>query len=148
MGTAADTSSLSCAGCGGPLTGQQRKWCSPECQRDAARAARLQLTFNITVEEYDQILAFQDGKCAICGRAPKPGKRHAVDHDHKTGFVRGLLCFMCNRRVLGARSAEVLIKTAAYVTDPPARRALGRDVIAPGRPPKKRSGRKPRRRTR
>jgi hypothetical protein len=53
MGTAADTSSLSCAGCGGPLTGQQRKWCSPECQRDAARAARLQLTFNITVEEYD-----------------------------------------------------------------------------------------------
>jgi hypothetical protein len=44
---------------------------------------------------------------------------------------------MCNKRVLGARSAEVLIKTAAYVTDPPARRVLG-DRVAAGRPPKKR----------
>lgn len=128
--------------CGHELTGQQRKWCSETCQKDAARAARLRAIFDISVEEYDLILEFQDGKCAICRRPPKPGKRLAVDHDHQTGFVRGLLCFMCNKRVLGARSAEVLIKTAAYVTDPPARRALGRDVVAPGRPKKKRRSRR------
>lgn len=102
-----------------------------------ARQKRLDTIFNITPAEYDAILEEQGGGCGICGRAPSEGKRHAVDHDHKTGFVRGLLCFMCNKRVLGARSAEVLIKTAAYVTDPPARRVLG-DRVAPGRPKKKR----------
>lgn len=144
MAAAAATlaSGLTCAMCAGPLTGSQRKWCSETCSKEAARAARLRATFDISIYEYDQILAYQGNACAICRRPPKSGKRLAVDHDHQTGFVRGLLCFMCNRRVLGARSAEVLIKTAAYVTDPPARRALGRDVVAPGRPTKKR---KPRR---
>jgi hypothetical protein len=134
---------LTCAGCGNPLAGQQRKWCSDTCSKEATRAKRLASIFNLTPDEYDLILDHQGGVCAICGRPPKPGKRLAVDHDHKTGFVRGLLCFLCNRRVLGARSADVLVKTAAYVTDPPARKALGRDVVAPGRPKKKR---KPRRR--
>jgi hypothetical protein len=134
---------MECAGCGAELTGRQRKWCSEQCQKDGARADRLRAVFDISPDEYDLILKYQDGRCAICNRPPKPGKRLAVDHDHQTGFIRGLLCFLCNRRVLGARSAEVLVKTAAYVTDPPARKALGRDVIAPGRPKKKR---KPRRR--
>jgi hypothetical protein len=134
--------SMTCSGCGSALSGRQRKWCSEQCSKDGARAVRLAQVFNITPEDYDKILAHQDGKCGICRRLPKPGKRLAVDHDHQTGFVRGLLCFMCNKRVLGARSAEVLVKTAAYVTDPPARKALGRDVVAPGRPKKKR---KPRR---
>jgi hypothetical protein len=127
--------------CGHQLVGQQRTWCSPECQKDAARADRLMSIFRITPAEYDQILTEQGGGCGICGRQPTPGKRHAVDHDHKTGFVRGLLCFMCNKRVLGARSAEVLVKTAAYVTDPPARRVIG-DRVAPGRPAKKRTKRR------
>lgn len=138
----AATGGLKCSGCGSDLVGQQRKWCGPDCSANAARAARLRAIFDISPDEYDQILDYQDGRCAICRRLPKPGKRLAVDHDHQTGFIRGLLCFMCNRRVLGARSAETLIKTAAYVTDPPARHALGRDVVAPGRPAKKR---KPRR---
>jgi hypothetical protein len=127
--------------CGHELTGQQRTWCSDQCQKDAARTQRLLAIFNITPVEYDQILSVQDGGCGICGRKPTPGKRHAVDHDHKTGFVRGLLCFMCNKRVLGARSAEILVKTAAYVTDPPARRVIG-DRVAAGRPPKKRRTRR------
>jgi hypothetical protein len=130
-----------CAGCGSALSGRQRKWCSEQCSKDGARAVRLAQVFNITPDEYDQILAYQGGVCAICKKPPKPGKRLAVDHDHQTGYIRGLLCFFDNKRVLGARSAEVLIKTAAYVTDPPARKALGRDVVAPGRPKKKRQRR-------
>lgn len=131
-----------CAGCGGELTGQRRKWCTDGCAKDAARAAWLTTVYGLTVEDYDRILAQQGGACGICRKFPKPGKRLAVDHDHQTGFVRGLLCFLCNRRVLGARSAAVLIRTAAYVQEPPARAALGRDVIAPGRPAKKRRQRK------
>jgi hypothetical protein len=128
---------VTCAGCAGGLTGRQTKWCSTDCQRYAARADRLFAHFAITPAEYDAIFDMQDGLCAICRKAPKPGKRLAVDHDHQSGLIRGLLCFYCNKRVLGARSADVLIRTAAYVTDPPARAVIG-DRIAPGRPPKKR----------
>ena len=53
-------------------------------------------TFGMTPDEYERRLAQQGGGCAVCGRAPKPGKSLHVDHDHETGYVRGLLCFKCN----------------------------------------------------
>jgi hypothetical protein len=133
-----------CFGCGAALAGRQRKWCGDTCAVAEARRVRLESIFNITPEEYDEILLAQDGRCGICEKPPKPGKRLAVDHDHKTGIIRGLLCFYCNKRVLGARSADVLIKTAAYVFEQPARRVIGAR-IAPGRP-KKRRKRKTKRR--
>jgi hypothetical protein len=50
-----------------------------------------------TTENYDDIFKKQKGKCAICGRHQSKLKTAlAVDHDHKTGFVRGLLCLSCN----------------------------------------------------
>lgn len=46
--------------------------------------------------DYDVLLAQQDGRCQIC-RSDKPTKKGwAVDHDHKTGIVRGVLCHSCN----------------------------------------------------
>lgn len=60
------------------------------------RAHNLKKDFNLTVEEYDAMHEAQGGVCAICGR-PQQGKRLAVDHDHTTGKVRGLLCTACNR---------------------------------------------------
>lgn len=45
------------------------------------------------------MLDTQDGRCAICMRIPR-NRRLAVDHDHNTGRVRGLLCFTCNHYVL------------------------------------------------
>lgn len=51
--------------------------------------------YGITVDDYDQMLAAQNGGCAICTR--KPGKLPLhVDHCHRTGVVRGLLCHQCN----------------------------------------------------
>lgn len=129
---------LCICGCEQILTGRQKKYASAECAKREGRRQHIWRCFSITLDEYDRILEEQDGGCGICGRPPKAQKSLAVDHDHVTGFVRGLLCFFCNKRVLSARSADIIIKTANYVTDPPARRALGRDVVAPGRPARKR----------
>lgn len=60
------------------------------------RARKLMVRYGITSEEYDHMLDMQDGRCAICRRSPR-SKHLAVDHDHTTGHVRGLLCDRCNR---------------------------------------------------
>ena len=51
--------------------------------------------YNITLADYDRMFEEQDGNCKICGLM-EINKRLAVDHDHKTGKVRGLLCTRCN----------------------------------------------------
>lgn len=87
------------------------------------------------------MLEAQDGGCAICGRPPK-NQRLSVDHDHKTGLVRGLLCWTCNHRVLGnvRDNVELLMKAAAYLTTPPAVDVIG-EIIAPPTKPKRRKRR-------
>lgn len=128
--------------CGHELTGQQRVWCSDTCQKLAARTARLRAHFDLSDDEYAAILAEQGGGCAICHRPPKATKSLAVDHDHRTTFIRGLACYACNRRVLGARTDEMILAVAEYIKNPPARRVIG-DRPAPGRPPAKRKKRGP-----
>ena len=58
--------------------------------------SHLRRSFGMTQEEYEARLREQGGGCAVCGRPPKQGKSLHVDHDHETGYVRGLLCFSCN----------------------------------------------------
>lgn len=67
------------------------------------RNKNLKKNFGITLEEYTRMLDFQGGVCAICGKEetridPRRGivSSLAVDHDHKTGMIRGLLCYTCN----------------------------------------------------
>lgn len=67
------------------------------CERLAQRAYSLRANYGITVDEYEQMLARQNGQCAICGTTEcGTGKSFAVDHDHTSGAVRGLLCGSCN----------------------------------------------------
>jgi hypothetical protein len=70
---------------------------SPEQRSAKWRRAFLKYKFGITVEQFNAMLAAQDGKCAICRDHFKA--RPAVDHDHDTGVVRGLLCLECNTRL-------------------------------------------------
>ena len=63
-----------------------------------SRANHLKRKFNISLEEYDLMLKSQDGKCAICGASePRGMGNFHVDHCHKTGKIRKLLCMECNR---------------------------------------------------
>jgi hypothetical protein len=65
----------------------------------------LKKTYGLAPGTYDQMLAAQGGKCAICGiddpgtRTRRRTRRFAVDHCHDTGAVRGLLCSNCNRGI-------------------------------------------------
>jgi hypothetical protein len=68
----------------------------------------------MTVEQYDRMFKAQKGVCAICGRPPKT-VRLAVDHNHKTGKVRGLLCFRCNFRIVRKWNVELLRKILFYL---------------------------------
>lgn len=65
----------------------------------------LRTRFGITEDEYDGLLRSQGGVCALCRSLPK-GKHLAVDHDHTTGKVRGLLCAVCNKYVVGLIEAK------------------------------------------
>lgn len=62
---------------------------------------KLMRSFKLTLDQYDNISTAQNGTCAICSN-PETSKYKgttrylAVDHCHKTGIVRGLLCFSCN----------------------------------------------------
>ena len=62
--------------------------------------SNLKLTHRITVEEYNKKSKEQKNKCAICNKHRNKFKRNlAVDHCHKTGQIRGLLCIICNVNV-------------------------------------------------
>jgi hypothetical protein len=61
------------------------------------RAYHRQRLYGITEKQFDDLVLKQDGKCAICNTEPDTAKKTlAVDHDHKTGAIRGLLCHYCN----------------------------------------------------
>jgi hypothetical protein len=89
--------------------GKLRGYCRP-CdnlkKRDDAERYRERLNkrarekyiqkYGMTIEDYDAMLETQGGVCAICAGPNQRDRRFDVDHDHKTGRVRGLLCSRCN----------------------------------------------------
>lgn len=98
-----------------------------ECQRKKKRAAyqaNLEMTrlrkrasqFGITVEHLQSLIADQANGCAICGRQCVSGRALALDHDHETGQLRGLLCANCNRAIGQLQdSVEILRSALAYL---------------------------------
>jgi hypothetical protein len=76
------------------------------------RKSYLKRAYNVTLEEYEQKLKEQNNCCAICNRHQSKFKRKlAIDHDHKTGKIRDLLCAGCNVDVSVVEDRlEVLLK--------------------------------------
>ncbi len=70
-------------------------------------------TYNLEAGDYDRLYVEQGGKCAICQHATGRTKRLAVDHDHDTGCVRGLLCGPCNQLVGYFRNSPETFRRAA-----------------------------------
>lgn len=99
--------------------------------RATQRRSRIKVTYGVTGDEYEALLAAQGGVCAIC-----KGRRSynlAVDHCHATGEVRGLLCRQCNNRLLPTVRDDVglLRRAIDYLTEPPARAVFGSVRVIP-----------------
>lgn len=121
-------------------TCRQNRLNSSTGHKDRARRDSLRRNYNISLEEYNQLLEAQGGGCAICGKRPEQQKTNlAVDHDHKTGTVRGILCTSCNLRLVGKFRDGALFRSAAdYLDAPPFRECFGFDVVVPKQPPRRR----------
>jgi hypothetical protein len=74
-------------------------------------------TYGLEQGEYERIYKEQGGTCAICQKATGKTKRLAVDHDHDTGLVRGLLCGPCNQLVGYFRNSSEAFRRAADYLD-------------------------------
>lgn len=129
------TSRKACKDCGS--TTRKLSYAGPRCgachravrssRKDAAHGAYVLKTYGITGDEYWALYEAQGGSCYICQRATGKTKKLAVDHDHATGHVRGLLCTTCNK-FLGHIRDEPLAGTRinTYLRKPPAFAVFGK----------------------
>ncbi len=93
-------------------------------KRERTRRARrsrhnshLQKSYGITIADYDKILAAQGGTCAICNGGTSKNF-FALDHNHKNGNPRGLLCASCNGALARFRDKITVMRRAVrYMKD-------------------------------
>jgi hypothetical protein len=99
--------------------------------------------YNLTPEQYQAIWDHQGGICPITRRKLGETSKPHIDHDHVSGHVRGIVTAYANTRLIGRlRDYQTAQNLADYLREPPAEKALGERVIAPGRPKKTRKKRR------
>lgn len=94
-----------------------KKW--QDSNPEKRKAQRL-IKFGITLDEFNLLMDSQDNKCAICGYSDLSRKQFfpIVDHCHKGGKVRGILCSNCNFGLGSFKdNPAFLMKAASYLTD-------------------------------
>lgn len=86
---------------------------------DKQHATEIKRDYGLDISDYNRIILEQRNKCAICNEAHNPKIKRGrlyVDHDHKTGLIRGLLCGGCNSMLGYAKdSVETLQKAIDYL---------------------------------
>ena len=88
--------------------GRERKYyrSNPDKKRDES----YQYLYGISLVQYNELLVKQDYRCAMCKRhVSELPRKLAVDRNHQTGIVRGLLCTKCNAH-LGIYEDKVFMK--------------------------------------
>lgn len=99
---------------------ETKQWAAehPELRKAAVRRWHLKTKYGLTEEQFDAMLVEQGNSCAIC-RLEEPGGRYKkwhIDHCHKTGKVRGLLCAGCNTMLGHAKdSVKTLGEAIGYL---------------------------------
>ena len=113
------------------------------CARVYQKPFTIKRLYNLSMEQYNTL----GDTCMICGRVPKETSKQKnipVDHDHKTGLIRGRLCQRCNRGLAWFQDNIQLFQNCIdYLLDPPAPKILGEFVYGrAGRISKKRNKQK------
>jgi len=95
---------------------KRRKYCEENLEK--IRGNYFQRKYDLSYEDWVKMWVGQDGDCAICG---EPFNKHSdaqVDHDHKTGKIRGLLCNKCNFAIgLLNDDPELVMRLAEYLME-------------------------------
>lgn len=98
-----------------------------KARREAAHGRRIAHRYGLTREQYKELYEAQGGVCYICRRATGRRRKLAVDHDHKTGYVRGLLCSPCNNILAHIRDdVPTAERIKIYLVRPPAHDLIGK----------------------
>lgn len=96
-------------------------------RKAASHEAYVLKTYGLKAGQYQALYEAQGGVCYICRRATGKTKKLAVDHDHRTGFVRGLTCSVDNKMLGHFRDdPEALDRAAEYLRNPPAFDVIGK----------------------
>jgi hypothetical protein len=95
----------------------QRKNENPAYYKNKAKTWSLKKNYGITLSQWEALVSDQNGLCAICSRLlalDGLGKCSAVvDHDHRTGRIRGILCNTCNSGLGHLQDSLALVEQAA-----------------------------------
>ena len=78
--------------------------------KEKYKNSQLKLRYQISLEQFNQMLIAQNKRCAICENKFKSGKDTHVDHDHKTKLVRQLLCRNCNILLGNCKESVILLQ--------------------------------------
>jgi len=99
-----------------PVSKTGRQSNCKSCMAVYSRRSMLGKRYGITEEQYEEMLAEQEGRCGACG-TDDPGAKHGrfqVDHDHQTGAVRALLCNGCNTALGGVKDSIPRLQELIY----------------------------------
>ncbi len=80
--------------------------------KEVGQDSRLRREYGISLATYKALVQQQNNQCAICKQVPYDNKLH-IDHNHKTGVIRELLCGLCNRALGLLRDNPLLLDAAA-----------------------------------
>ena len=109
------------------------KYCSIECRtkwhyskwksnggfrnKEKRKSYYLKFTYGISLDQFNSLLTKQNNCCAICNRVSPTGYNWHVDHCHKTGRIRGILCSKCNQGLGMFEENIISIKKAIEYLD-------------------------------
>jgi hypothetical protein len=71
--------------------------------------------YGMTEVEYKTMIMLQSNSCKICGQEFTGKIRAVIDHDHKTGKVRGILCDLCNRAEGHLKTSNIALAMYQYM---------------------------------
>lgn len=126
-----------CGVCNIQLEKSRRKYCSDTCTKKAfiardpkrhliqQRKSHIKIKYNLTWESYTELYNSQKGKCKICetpvklmGSNAEHSEVARIDHSHRTGKIRGILCNECNKGLGSFKDNIKSLKNAiSYLED-------------------------------